>query len=205
MSDEADATEPSPRPRKRMGRPSRQDVLAGLDASTLLLHAATAEFVEHGYDGTSTNRISERAGFAPQTFYRWYKDKLEVFIAVHKAWAEAEMAQLEAMLTEAADNLHLAEACVESHRSLLTFQRSLRRLRQDSAPVRQACAHTRQAQIERIRLKLPTLSAERVASLLIGIEHLCEALAEGEFDDLGLAGTDAYASLASMIGQLRPS
>ena len=203
-----DANAPSgsdtPRPRKRMGRPSRQDVLAGQDAPTLLLHAATAEFVEHGYEGTSTNRISERAGFAPQTFYRWYKDKLDVFIAVYQAWAEAELAQLEAMLTEATASAHLAESCVESHRAFLTFQRSLRRLRQDSPPVRQACAHTRQAQIARIQLLHPALAAEKIAALLVGIDHLCEALAEGEFSDLDLAGTEAYADLAAKIDQLRP-
>ena len=203
--DENDPNAPeAPRPRKRMGRPSRQDVLAGQDASTLLLHAATAEFVEHGYDGTSTNRISERAGFAPQTFYRWYKDKLDVFIAVYQAWAEAELAQLEAMLTEATSSLHLAEACVESHRSFLTFQRSLRRLRQDSQAVREACARTREMQIQRIRTRQPALSPEKAAALLVGIEHLCEALAEGEFSDLGLSGAEAYADLARMIGQLAP-
>ncbi|MFT3856321.1 MAG: helix-turn-helix domain-containing protein [Aquabacterium sp.] len=199
-----DASTSPARPRKRMGRPSRDEVLAGQDAPTLLLHAATAEFVEHGYDGTSTNRISERAGFAPQTFYRWYKDKLDVFIAVYKAWAEAEMAQLEAMLTEDTSSRHLAETCVESHRSFMTFKRSLRRLQQDAVVVRQACAQTRQAQLLRIRDRLPALSAEQVAALLIGIEHLCEALADGEFSDLGLSGEHAYAQLADMIDQLRP-
>lgn len=202
----SDADKPSqpPRPRKRMGRPSRDDVLAGQDAPTLLLHAATAEFVEHGYEGTSTNRIAERAGFAPQTFYRWYKDKLEVFVAVYKAWAEAEMAQLEAMLTEPTGSLHLAEACVESHRSFLVFKRGLRRLAQDSDVVRQACAQTRLAQIDRIRLKRGDLSREAVAALLIGIDHLCEPLAEGEFDDLGLDGRTAREQIAAMIDQLRP-
>lgn len=202
MSSEAPPT--PPRPRKRMGRPSRDDVLAGQDAPTLLLHAATAEFVEHGYDGTSTNRISERAGFAPQTFYRWYKDKLDIFVAVYKAWAEAEMAQLEAMLTEDSSGRHLAETCVESHRSFLTFLRSLRRLQQDADAVRQACAQSRLAQIRRIQDRMPALAAEQVAALLIGMAHLCEALAEGEFSDLGLSGEQAYAQLADMIDQLRP-
>ena len=205
IDDHAGPQGDAPRPRKRMGRPSRQDVLAGQDAPTLLLHAATAEFVEHGYEGTSTNRISERAGFAPQTFYRWYKDKLDVFIAVYKAWAEAEMAQLDAMLTESADSLHLAEACVENHRSFLTFQRGLRRLAQDAPVVREARAQTRRAQIAGIRQKQPGLSDEQVAALLIGIEQLCEALAEGEFADLGLSGSDCYARLAGMIQQLRPA
>lgn len=193
----------APKPRKRMGRPSRQDTLEGLDAPTQLLHAATAEFVEHGYEGTSTNRIAERAGFAPQTFYRWYKDKLAVFIAVHQAWAEGEMAQLDAMLSEDASSRHLAEICVESHRSFLTFQRSLKRLAQDTPAVRQATAQARLAQVERIRARQPQRSAEHVAAALIGMSHLCEALAEGEFDDLGLLGEEAYVQLATWIEQLR--
>jgi AcrR family transcriptional regulator len=194
----------TPRPRKRMGRPSRDEVLAGQDAPTLLLHAATAEFVEHGYEGTSTNRISERAGFAPQTFYRWYKDKLAVFIAVHQAWAEGEMAELDAMLTEATGSPHLAEVFVESHRSFLTFQRSLKRLAQDMPTVRQAAAQTRLMQIQRIQARQPQLSQEKVAAVLICMNHLCEALAEGEFSDLGLSGEHAYAQLADLIEQLRP-
>lgn len=206
MSDASvpDTDSEAPRPRKRMGRPSRQDVLAGQDAATRLLQAATAEFVEHGYEGTSTNRISERAGFAPQTFYRWYKDKLDIFVAVYKAWAEAEMAQLEAMLTEDSPNAHLAEACVESHRAFLTFHRSLKRLQQDAPAVRQACAETRRAQMARIQARQPGLPAEEVAAVLIGIDHACEALAEGEYSDLGLQGSHAYATLAQDIGRLRP-
>jgi AcrR family transcriptional regulator len=197
-------TPSSPAPRKRLGRPSKHDMQAGPDARTLLLHAASAEFVELGYTGTSTNRISQRAGFAPQTFYRWYKDKLHVFIEVFQAWAEAELAQLEAMLTEANSSLQIAEACVESHRSFLVFHRSLRLLAQDSPEIRQARAHSRQAQIQRILPKQPGLTPEDAAALLIGIEHLCEALAEGEFTDLGLQGSQAYAQLALLIEQLRP-
>ena len=108
------------------------------------------------------------------------------------------------MLSEDASNRHLAEVCVESHRSFLTFQRSLKRLAQDTPAVRQATAQARQAQIDRIRARQPQLTAEVVAASLIGMSHLCEALAEGEFDELGLLGESAYAQLASWIEQLRP-
>jgi AcrR family transcriptional regulator len=39
-----------------------------------LIAAAAAEFNEFGFSGTDTNRIARRAGYAPQTFYRWFKD-----------------------------------------------------------------------------------------------------------------------------------
>jgi AcrR family transcriptional regulator len=198
------STRTPPATPKRMGRPSRQDMQSGPDAATRLLHAATAEFVEHGFDGTSTNRIAERANFAPQTFYRWYADKQAIFIAVHAAWAEAEMAQLDAMLSEPAPSAHLAEAMVENHRSFLVFMRSLQRLAQDQPALRQARAQARRARIDRIRARRPDLGDEHVAALLIGMDHLCEALAEGEFADLGLAGSEACAQLAGLIDQIRP-
>ena len=49
-----------------------------------LIAAAAAEFREAGFAGTDSNRIARRAGFAPQTFYRWFKDKTEIFIAVYR-------------------------------------------------------------------------------------------------------------------------
>lgn len=191
------------RARKRMGRPPK-DREAGDDAATRLLQAATAEFVERGFDGTSTNRIAERAGFAPQTFYRWYGDKLAVFMAVHEAWAEAEMAQLEALLTDAdAEALHLAEVCVQSRRSFLVFLRSVERLAQDVPAVREARARARAARIARIRSWHPALALGEVATRLVTMDHLCTALAEGEFTDLGLEGREALAQVASIVAELR--
>lgn len=201
---QTDAPADAPRPRKRMGRPSLKEREGGADAATRLLQAGTAEFVERGYDGTSTNRIAERAGFAPQTFYRWYSDKLAVFMAVHTAWAEAELAQLEALLTEpSADARYLAEVCVESQRSFLVFLRSLERLAQDVPTVRKARAEARAARIDRIRACRPELSREQVATLLVTLDLLCNALAEGVFADLGLDGREALAQVASIICQLR--
>ena len=108
------------------------------------------------------------------------------------------------LLSESASSRHLAEICVESHRSFLTFHRSLRRLAQDTPAVRLATAQARRAQMDRIQARLPHLPAEQVAALLIGMSQLAESLAEGEFDDLGLSGEAAYGQLAHWIEQLRP-
>jgi AcrR family transcriptional regulator len=51
-----------------------------------LVDAAEAEFNAHGFDGTDTNRIARRAGYAPQTFYRHFADKTAVFLAVYDRW-----------------------------------------------------------------------------------------------------------------------
>lgn len=191
-------------PRRRTGRPSKQDSAPGQDAKTMLLHAAGAEFVEYGYEHTTSNRIAQRAGFAPQTFYRWYKDKLDVFIQVFQAWTDAEIAQLDAMLTEQTDSLQIAQATVEHYRSFALFKRSLQQLASTTADVKQARAACRLKQIEQVKRWSPRLQDdEAIAALLIGAEQLCQALADGEFDDMGLRGTHAYQQLSRLIDELR--
>ena len=56
-----------------------------------LIAAAAAEFDDHGFLGTDTNKIARRAGFAPQTFYRWHKDKTAIFLAVMAAREPEEL------------------------------------------------------------------------------------------------------------------
>src|ERR1700758_900052 len=86
-----------------------------------LIAAAAAEFREASFAGTDSNRIARRAGFAPQTFYRWFKDKTEIFIAVYRAWEEEELRALNALLAEGADDEAVVEAAVGHHRSWLKF------------------------------------------------------------------------------------
>lgn len=192
-------------PRRRTGRPSKSDITPGQDAKTMLLQAAGAEFVEFGYDNTTSNRIAQRAGFAPQTFYRWYKDKLEVFIQVFEAWTDAELTQLDGMLTEQASNQDIAEAFVQNFRCFAMFKRSLQQLAAITPEVKQARAACRLKQIQQVKRWNPAMQDDEViASLLIGAETLCQALAEGEFEDMGLNGRAAYEQLSVIIERLRP-
>lgn len=198
----SDAPEPSPR--RRTGRPSKKEAAAGPDAKTVLLQAAGAEFVEFGYEHTTTNRIAHRAGFAPQTFYRWYKDKLEIFIQVYQAWTDAELSLLDAMLTEQTSDLQIAEAFVANHRSFALFKRSLLQLAATTPEVKQARAASRLKQVEQVKRWNPCMQdAEGIAAVLMAAEQLCQSLAEGEFEDMGLTGRDAYKQLTSLIGRLR--
>ncbi|TAK82656.1 MAG: TetR/AcrR family transcriptional regulator [Aquabacterium sp.] len=174
------------------------------DTRTRLLQAAAAEFIDHGYAHTDTNRIARRAGFAPQTFYRWYRDKVHVFVEVHRAWEEAEWAMLEALFTQHAEGTQIAEACVEGHRSFLLFRRHLRQLAVEHPLVRAARAETRRRQLAELRRWNPALDDEEAAALLVQFERLCDALAEGEFADLGLSGSGAMRALARVIEELRP-
>lgn len=175
------------------------------DTRTKLTRAAASEFIEHGYTGTDTNRIARRAGYAPQTFYRWFKDKADVFVQVYVAWEDAEAAILESMLTHQASSLQIAEACVESYRSFLLFRRHLRQLAIENADVRAARAQCRWRQVQQMRVWNPALTAddEQIAAWLIQLDLLSMALAEGEWADMGLQGHGGMRALADVIDSLR--
>lgn len=170
-----------------------------------LLDAASAEFALHGYGGTDSNKIARAAGFAPQTFYRWFRDKTEIFIAVYRAWEEAERVMLEELTGASAKKL--VDAIVGHHRAHLLFRRSLRQLAVQDDAVRSARAESRLRQIERIRAWSPSGApkASEVAVVLLQIERLADAIAEGELRDLSLSEGSARAALARLIDSLRGS
>lgn len=153
-----------------------------------LVAAAASEFKRHGFSGTDTNKIARRAGFAPQTFYRWFRDKTQVFLAVYRAWEEEERALLARLLSSNASPSQLVDGIIEHHRAYRIFRRSLRQLTLDDPAVRKARAESRSRQIQRIRLSLGdnAPSVSEVGTILFQIERLCDAIADGEFVDLGI-------------------
>jgi AcrR family transcriptional regulator len=170
-----------------------------------LLEAAASEFNEQGFSGTDTNRIARRAGFAPQTFYRWFQDKVDIFIKVYERWQRQEMSILRKLLAENASDARLAQACVAHHRAFLIFRRSLRLISLENDVVRAARARSRLNQITYLK----TLSVNRrrddavLAATLLQVERLADALAEGEFVDMGLDKKAGEAALARLIHSLR--
>jgi AcrR family transcriptional regulator len=173
--------------------------------SDKLLQAAAKEFNEHGFGGTDTNRIARRAGFAPQTFYRWFQDKTEIFIRTYELWQHEELTIIRQLMTENASDLRLAQAVVAQHKAYLVFRRSLRQLSVETDVVRAARARGRLNQIA--FLKSLHQGAHRddasMATTLLQAERLADALAEGEFQDMGLARKVAEEALARLIHQLR--
>ena len=119
-------------------------------SSELLLLAARAEFGEHGYDGTDSNKIARRAGFAPQTFYRWYADKTAIFVAVYRRWEEDELSMLGELISKRASVRKLVDAVIEHHNQHVVFRRSLRWLSVHDGVVRRARADSRLRQIDHI-------------------------------------------------------
>ena len=170
-----------------------------------LLQAAASEFNEQGFGGTDTNKIARRAGFAPQTFYRWFGDKVEIFIQVYERWQQEEKQLVRKLLAESASDARLAQATVAHHKAFLVFRRSLRQLSLENDVVRTARARSRLRQIEEIK----TLSGKRtrddaeLAATLLQIERLADALAEGEFIDMGVGKKGGEAALAALIRSLR--
>jgi AcrR family transcriptional regulator len=176
-----------------------------VDTRARLIQAAAAEFNAHGYAGTDTNRIARRAGFAPQTFYRWFADKLSIFIAVYRVWEDTERAFLSELIERKASTQQMRDAAVQHHRNHLVFRRSLRQLSVENPAMRRARAESRKRQIAQIKLwqQKPGADAGRIAAALLQMERLADALAEGEFQDLGLTLRAGERALGNLIGELR--
>lgn len=77
--------EPSP-PRKRL---TRQESQARTRAR--LLEVATAEFLAHGYNGTSLERVAEEAGFSKGAVYGNFAGKEQLCLAVLETYFFAQL------------------------------------------------------------------------------------------------------------------
>ena len=160
--------------------------------------AARLEFEENGFDSTQSNKIARRAGFAPQTFYRHFADKIEILLAVYERWMMEEQEALDA----ARGLRQIARTLLEHHRGSLKFRRTLRTLTVTDERVRAARATSRLAQIKRLKRLLPHLddvADARLARGLLVIERIADACSEGEFLDLRVSAEAAEAQLMSCL------
>jgi AcrR family transcriptional regulator len=173
--------------------------------SERLLQAAMQEFNERGFGGTDTNKIARRAGFAPQTFYRWYQDKVEIFIRTYERWQREEFGAISKLLAENGGDIRLARAVVAHHETYLVFRRSLRQLSVENDAVRAARARARLGQIAYIKSVSPNGVRDdaSLATMLFQTERLADALAEREFRDMGLSKKAGEEALARLIHDLR--
>jgi AcrR family transcriptional regulator len=163
-----------------------------LDTRTLLARAAGEEFNRVGYYGTDTNRIARRAGFAPQTFYRHFNDKLDIFVAVYDHWRAEEAAALAAAIKSAprqGASRAAAQTLVAHHRAWAIFRRSLRILAVDDHRVRATRAAGRRQQIAALAA-MPSnarRSSDELFAAILMIERLCDAFADDEPANLGIS------------------
>lgn len=171
------------------------------DTSEQLQQAAADEFNQRGYHGTDSNKIARRAGFAPQTFYRWFKDKTEVFIAVYHAWESQERLNLETLVAQGATASAMVDSIVQQHQEYRVFRRSLRQLAVEDERVRKARAESRKHQCDALLQwqDLPRNARSEVMIRLLQIERLADAIAEGEFRELGVPAKTVKARIASLL------
>ena len=170
------------------------------DGRQALIDAALLEFEESGFDRTNSNAIARRAGYAPQTFYRHFEDKLDIFLAAYQSWADAEARDAAAAGSASA----VAEAFVMHHRKHRVFRRSLRALTVSDPRVGAARAAMRRSQLRAIADKNPAFGkrgeAGQLATLLT-IERLCDAIADGEFAACGVSDDAAMVELLNIVGR----
>ena len=173
------------------------------DTRARLLAAAQKEFNGKGWFGTDTNRIARRAGFAPQTFYRHFPDKIAIFLAVYDGWWKAESAALGEAMARSRSAGAAARIAIAFHSDWRIFRRALRHLAIEEPRVRAARAAARRAQVAQQRVRSGTTRGEAdLLGALLAAERLSDAFADGELDDLKLPRRAQLRLVTAAIAEL---
>jgi AcrR family transcriptional regulator len=189
-------------PKLARGRPRR-----GTPAETRrrLVAAAAELFNRVGYDGTDSNRLARAAGYAPGVFYKHFRDKKELFLAVYAEWVAAEFTALAQALGAGGRPRELARRIVaifvEHHRRWHRFRSSLRALVASDAEVRRFHRRARNRQLADLAALQARSRWTRTddALLMFTIERTADALADGEARALGLDPTALIAHLERLV------
>jgi len=169
-----------------------------------IVATAKREFLRHGYDGAAFARIARQLGVAPNTLYRFFKGKVELFVAVYEAWAADERAVLAKHLARRSAVPEIVEMSIERRTQGLPFRRSVRWLAHEEPQVRRAVAQARLATMEMLKAWLGApVEDEALAVDLLLFEQLATAVAEGEFADLGLTEARARERMTAILARWR--
>ncbi len=180
------------------------------DTRARLVAAAAEVFNRVGYQGTDSNRLAQAAGYAPATFYNHFSDKRAIFLAAYEAWVTAEWAEVDRLVREAPDAetraRRIVEMTVAHHRKWRGLRASLRALVAVDAEARAFYRAQRRRQLQLIAAMrgpgaAPKHQAERDAILLLTLERVCDAIAEGEIRDLGLGVAPTVQQLRRLVGR----
>lgn len=168
------------------------------DGRSSLIGAARIAFEEVGFDGTHSNDIARRAGYSPQTFYRHFGDKVEIFLAVYEQWVESE-----ANAVDIADGVRsMADSLIQHHIAHRVFRRSLRTLTVTDPRVGKVRAAIRIWQADALARRHPRFSqlsnAKRLA-VLLQLERHCDAIADGEWTALAVDLTTSQDMLQDIL------
>ena len=163
-----------------------------------LLVAARDEFEEHGFGGTNSNAIAKRAGFAPQTFYRHFKTKKAIFLAVYEDWVASGSSDV--MTADSVEDI--VDALIHRHKAHRIFRRSLRALTASDPDVAAARARARVSQLAEIRERVDTVDDVELLVQMFIIERLSDAISDGEFTSCGFSEASARRELIKVVGSL---
>lgn len=183
-------------PRARRGSPE--------DTRTRLVAAAAEQFEVHGYFATDSNRIARAAGYAPGTFYKHFADKTEAFVAVYEQWIARQWDEVAIIAAEGKTQREKAERIADQviahHRAWPGLRASLRALVALEPAVRKAHRLGRRHQMA-LMAQLGLDDVARNAVLLLQVERVADAIADGELRELGVDDDDARAWLVTTLEQ----
>lgn len=157
--------------------------------------AAQKEFNSTGYFFTDTNKIARLAGYAPGSFYRHYKDKVEVFIEVYRDWHLEQMNAIEKTLHDGGDvrllSTQLAKVTLVFYTKWKTFRASARVLALSEERVGQYKKARRAELVSAIialrkKLDFSDRQIHEVVTFLIELERLCDSIADGDYEQFDI-------------------
>ena len=160
-----------------------------------LLEAAAEVFNRVGYHGTDSNQIAHQAGYATGTFYKHFKDKKELFLAVYERWVSSEWQAVSAAIETGGTPAQIARALVEItidfHQKGRGLRSSLQVLVSSDPDVRRFYRQQRRKQLDTMAriakdIGAPVQTREENAIHLYMTERVCDAIANGEPASLGL-------------------
>ena len=191
-----------------MESPTRPRRGTPADTRTRLVAAAARVFNRVGYRGTDSNRLARAAGYAPATFYKHFPDKRAIFLAAYAAWVDAEWAAVERAVAAGGTPAQLAARIVDLalalHRRWRGLRASLRALVAEDAGARAFYRAQRRRQLRlvtalRAQAGRPRRTREDDVLLLLTLERVCDAAAEGELHELGASPARVVAALQQTV------
>ncbi len=174
-----------------------------------LVTAAASQFNRFGYHGTDSNTIAKEAGYATGTFYKHFRDKRDIFLAVYERWLAAEwkeiIDELSRMRNVEETAQRLVELNIRFHTEWRGLRASLMELVFSDPEARKFFRKQKRRQLElilelRSRFALPAQTSEQDAILLWTTERVFDAIGQGEIQSLGL---DNDVVVESMVEKVR--
>jgi AcrR family transcriptional regulator len=141
-------------------------------------------------------------------FYKHFADKREIFLAAYERWVTTEWAAIEREIAAGGGvgevTTRIVALVLDLHRRWRGLRSSLLGLVVTDARVRRFYREQRRRQLRmladlRRRLGSAPRSAAEDAVLLFGLERTCDAVANGELRDLGLAVGPVLAALRERV------